>query len=428
MKKLIFAGLVILLAFALVTCGFTPNALGVDKEEIEYTNVVYSADGRSLTLYLDEGVPVTAAARALDREMAMLAHNLFEVVFMYDADGTAGGEKIARTSWVRGDAAGISGVERVGTTPAVGVNYAATSLTYGSGQTAAAVLFVGRRSDNTLLGMGRVFETNDGTGFVPGTIVSTTTRAVKFQIVALSAGASFDPAESSFKTANGETNNAFLSGQVPGTTGPSQYISVTDANTEIGTVNLSGTNFPVFTLDTTRAMNNAPTPIIHIAAEYEFLTTEDFVSGSPDPAYRMSAFLDSIIPHATAPSSEVSSPQFYSEGKLYFIDMPNEQFSIARIVTTERDTARVNVVRFKFDITGMTTSGYASFMFRSPVYAMTADPGASVPPTPALVWYLRPAYGSNIYDLDNGLRNYGGSILLGLGNLDYLQIVATSPK
>jgi len=108
MKKIAITGLVIFLAMFVVTCD---EGLPKGEAEVEYTDVVYSEDGSTITLYLDGiGVPKTQAQRAITRDLAKMAYDYFEVVFI--ADSTPSSLPVyARAQWELGQSAGISGVK-----------------------------------------------------------------------------------------------------------------------------------------------------------------------------------------------------------------------------------------------------------------------------------------------------------------------------
>jgi len=99
MKKILFAGILILIAVFAVTCDAGPAG----EAEIEYTDVVVSKDGSQITVYLDGvTVPVTKAERAMTRDLAMMSYDYLEVFFQ-NSNG------IARSAWELGQTAGISG-------------------------------------------------------------------------------------------------------------------------------------------------------------------------------------------------------------------------------------------------------------------------------------------------------------------------------
>ncbi|MCL2764627.1 MAG: hypothetical protein FWD40_05040 [Treponema sp.] len=165
MKKLIFAGLTVLFALSFATCDMAPIGAGAGEEIIGYTNVVYSEDGKSLTLYLEGGVPETKASRALNANNARKGHDFYEVVFVNAANG------VSRASWLRGQSAAITNITR-------GLDYGDVDghLT-GEG---SAIIFVGTNSGKTLLAVGTLTGTDTG-----GTVIAANTRTATFSVAAL---------------------------------------------------------------------------------------------------------------------------------------------------------------------------------------------------------------------------------------------------
>lgn len=400
MKKLILAGLAVLLALALVTCdGFT---FGQGDDNLGYTDVVYSRDGKSVTLYLDGvGVPETAAMRALSKPIAEVNHNQFEVVFAFDADGTgAGTPVVARASWVRGDAAAIKGVTR--SNAGAGVDYGNTSIssttTYG-----AAILFVGRRVENTLLALGRLTDVDNGAGPTGTTTITAATKAVTFTIVALDAGTELadttttpipPPTNSSFLTANGHA------------TASNTLANITAANTTFSNLVIAQIPFPIYYLSH---------PTREIAASYTIETS------STTTGYTITDFIPGIIAHTDLPSSDVIGVQYYKDGSAGYYDNPSLGFTKANIATTRGTT--INVTNFVFSVPATATPGVTAFNFQNPIIALTAAPSNSDATITAMKWFFRSAYGSNVMYLDEGKRGYGGAILLGIGDTDKIDII-----
>jgi len=180
--KVIFAAILVLLTLTFVTCddlltGIIPKDGGDDDDS--YTDVEYEIVGgkgnervKSVTLYLRPdsvdkdaepgpdtyGVKRSAEQRRIERalslEGARMSHDYFEAVFY--ATNTA----IARAAWEIGQPAGISGVPRNGGHNYTGVNPA--SATPGANPTAAsAIIFVGKKTGRTLLGVGYLTHIDD---------------------------------------------------------------------------------------------------------------------------------------------------------------------------------------------------------------------------------------------------------------------------
>jgi len=175
MKKQILAGIVVLLVMFVVTCDvFQP----VEGDKVEYTDVVYSDDGSTVTLYLDGvGVPVTKSQRAITRDLAKMAYDYFEVIFIARTDPVGTGPAtpiVARAQWELGQSAGISGVYR-GNVTSGGADYLwnwdAAAVSPAPNHVAQtdriALMFLGRKDDKTLLGIGRLAEVDHSATTAP---------------------------------------------------------------------------------------------------------------------------------------------------------------------------------------------------------------------------------------------------------------------
>jgi len=411
MKRLAFTGITVILVLFLAACGGemsgAPTSGGV-----EYTDVEYSADGKSITLYLDGvGVPVTAAQRALTRDLAVMSHDYFEVIFQ-------SGTTRARASWEIGQNAGIRGVER----SAPGVDYAAVS-----GAT-AAVIFVGRKSDMTLLGVGHVIHVNRSTG----TILGPTSRSVTFQVVAINtrvtAGGAGAPVGQPGDLS--DTNASFLTATgVPGSSGVANT-----ANTRASWTPLDGVQYPMFNLpkyDTVTAGNNT------INALYKFFgpwTTQTAAPSEGRPVGSIAMGSAILIDGGVAPivlTSQIMkrSPRFLSGGQTWYINSREDTATQVAITTTGLTdgalfpaTAGIPIV---FTIYPQSDGGIFSFTFQIPVYMLTKGAPTNGGPTYE-TWYIRPGYGTAQYNLDNGV-DAGGCVLMGVNvqSIDWLEIFTT---
>ena len=399
MKKTCFAGIAVLLALAIVSCDFT----AAPQQNNEPPSVQYSRDGTSITLRLDgEGGVDRNMSRALTDLLAKRGHDYFEVVF---TDGT----DIARASWEIGQPAGIRNVPRNGTD---GVDYSTADASASAASPVldgSAILFVGRKADKTLLAVGLLTATENFNGSPGGPVVSTATRTATFTVGALMAGTSFTATSSSFWTATAVTAPA-------------------DTTTTIDRAVCDGTPFPMY-----RIANGAAS----ILTSYTFDskgTLTDYLPG---------------IKLAGIPTNNVDIriPRFPRGGGFYtefetphalgtnatIMDISTPGTPVAYTATTALP-ASIGIV---FN-TSATIDGAISFAFDIPVYAITNDNSqAGVPEY--ITWHVKPGFGTNYYDLDNGNSpmgltaatdpdSYGGSILLGVGDnvtLDYLGIRTT---
>ena len=395
-RKLIFtaavAAVAAILSSFLLTCFPGPD----DYEEFvlpEFTDVEYSSDGSSVTIYLDGSAPARSS-RALNIELAKLGHDLFEVAFM-------SGSTVARAVWETGHAAGVSGVAR-------DVDYA---LPTGAN---AAILFVGKKSDRTLLAVGSLTSTRnmDGTPGVPATTITANTRSVTFTVAALKAGVSDDPYASSFTT-NART-----------------LTNVSAGNTLVMPVTIGEKDFPLFNLDP------GPSGTKPISAEYRF----EAASGSAIVPGLFNSYTGGIIRGGPMRVTQVSDYPSSIDAKFgYRIprypigDGETENWltsadsitgvpidvDILTPVTPANNNGPItsapafeNPAQFTFGSDAAHNKEAFAFSFEIPVYPLTNIDGRGG--TNEFSWYIRPGYDSYWLDLDDGLGN-GGSILIGTG-------------
>ena len=391
-RKLIFTAAAAILASFLLTCIPGPPD---DKEDFvlpEFTDVEYSRDGGLVTIYLDGSAPVRNS-RALSLENAKLGHDLFEVAFM-------SGSTIARAVWEKGHAAGVNGVAR-------GVDY--TSAV--SGGAGSAILFVGKKSDRTLLAVGRLTHVNNGAGNVETAVISAATRSVTFTVAALKTGVSDDPYASSF------TTNA----RTLGTVGA--------GNTYVMPVTIGEKDFPLFNLDP------IPTGTKTISASYQF----EVASGSAvvpnlfDSTYaggiirkgpmRVTQALD--YPSSTPAKFGWRVPRYpigdgesedWATSADSIIGIPIDVDTLTPVVPANNNSASitsafVNPAQFTFTSNAVHNKEAFAFSFQVPVYPLTNI--GRVSPND-FMWYIRPGYDSYWLDLDDGVGN-GGAILIGTG-------------
>ena len=402
MKKFV-SGLAILLALSLVTCEMAPlgGGSGGSEAELGYTDVVYSKDGRSLTLYLDGAtVPETGASRALTRDLALAGHDYFEVVFYHkEASGSA---QVARASWEIGERAGIKNVPRT----ISGITYSATGpaatvdTTANAGDGSFAVLFVGRKTDRTLLAIGKL--TTDP--------VQTTTTSVTFEIQALDAGLRF-PTSTAEDAAAYDT---FL------TSSDSAATNVSAANTVLkkATVNVgsSSLQFPAYVIPDNQSR----------AATYALRTAQDVTATPIAGITALASYLlgvrtpiiDTVAPNLSIMAKITIPPRFPVGGGLYKgFDTPYAEETRVNITGLSLGNGLPNPIAMSIVTADYTSAnkdgGVCSLTFSIPVYAITAMSQTGV--DPHIVWNVRPGFGTSAYDLDDGYRGTGGAILLAVG-------------
>jgi hypothetical protein len=382
-----FAAILILF---LSTCFPGPD----DYEEFvlpEFTDVEYSPDGGSVTIYLDGSAPVRNS-RAINLKWAQIGYDFFEVAFYHSTTGTV------RTVWETGHAAGVSGVAR-------GFDYASATVPAAPVGQGAAILFVGKRSDKTLLALGKLTSVSNG----PGTTVTADTKSVTFSVAAIDAGVRYkrdiiDPStpESSFFTAaNGNPN----------------YTTPNEGNTTTRRVRIGRQYFPAFRF----ARPAQATPIQNVDAAYTFKVYD------PGGTVTIDTFIDGILragpatfaTFSTSPSAP-PSPADYNLDPRYplgdggwestlWLPMLKDNSTGVTILNNQAGSQFVNPVRFQFATRYDQGGNVFAFSFQIPVYPLTnaGNPGT---------WYLRPGYDSYKYDLDDGEGGTGGAILIGTGD------------
>ena len=434
MKKLIFAGFAVLLALALVTCDMMPVPLNGEDEYV-FTNVVYSPDG-SLTLYLEGGVMESKTSRALSSELAQRGHDFYEVVFF---DGAS---FVARASWERGESAGIRNVRR-------DINYNGTTTA-----NAQAILFVGTRDDRTLLAVGLLTDSDGGNdpGFNAGThtdftdadehgltYISSTTTYVTFSIASLNGGAELvdpddivSPAQTTNPGTVSATTSTFLTSDDDlfpvdndTTTNPGNtiYSGVQRETTNIGIVTLNEQQFPIYKLDKDKEI--AATYTINFVNSIGTIlttTTSDYLAGIKLRDTRTASTIDRH-------NARIFRARFPSGGLNYYISP--EVTGDMDLTATYRNTYAATASGSTFTAVGPNFNNVIEFLIKTPNLDGVFSLGFEIPVfaitqinTPVGVdrsvnWVIRPGYGIESLNLDNGRRGSGGQILLGVGNLTF---------
>lgn len=259
MKKWIFAGLTLILAFAItmLACddGIAPNVGSGDKDDIKSYSLTLNITG-------DKEVPTiispNKSGRALTNALAQINHDYYEVVFYYDdtAGATHDNTYIARTSWARGEGAALS-VFRGST--AAGIDYGSVDYslsaetTTTAPDTGAAILLVGKKESGrfVLLAVGKLVgsENNDGSPVATPTVITSKTSKVTFDIVTLASAIHPDKAnldtKSSFYTTPDNTNGSFV---FPGTIDEATTAGNPGGGTNFVEQPFNNVNFPLFML------------------------------------------------------------------------------------------------------------------------------------------------------------------------------------
>lgn len=324
------------------------------------------------TVYLEPenviGINTNANTRAMSKEIAVMWHEFFEVVFKYN-DGSTDGI-VARASWEKGNPTGVSGLYRGN-----GIDYsAAISPAPNSG---SAVLFVGTKNDRTLLGVGRLIDVRDRNGNSTGTIINNNSVSVTFEVSALKAGVNYDKTLSSFITNSG--GNAVLPGN---TTLVNNIIYVQNKY------------FPLFKLTSTV-----------INATYEF-----YIDGGSWSTFKNAIILadnNGAKCGKRIPRYHIGNGQ-YQFGSHLLVDE-----NTIESITNNLSAGDIfeNPVEFSFNTANTEDGSVFALVFEIPVYPLSGVGNSGK-------WYIRPSHGSYLFDLDDGIGGVGGAVFIGTGNVE----------
>jgi len=379
-KRLVFYGfLSVFISFYFSNCFDPPE--NIDKPS--YTNVEYSEDGKSLTIYLDGSAPVPAN-RALSQKLAILGHNFFEVTFLYKSNTQ---NIIARAEWELGEPAGVSGVYRTaspGTVYYDGTKTNPVNVNLLDPDTGLAVLFVGRKSDKTLLAVGTLSKI-DETNINPSgeNRITSSTKKVTFAVNAFEAGVDKVSSESSFQ----------IQGTNQGT---------------LKEIDFSGQSFPYFSLD--KPHTGTPTTYTATYTVGVHSKTEPYDSFSfyaPAIILRAAATCDDIDPHYTLPSFGPQHSKYdYGKFKALSITSPTavgSPFSgtVNFSITTSGENKKICALIFEIPVCAVSTSG---------------DSSGTLP----VNWWIRPGYNEYYRELDSGNseKENGGAVLIVVGDIE----------
>jgi len=352
-----------------------------DPDGVTYTDVVYSSDG-TVTIYLDGTVPVSnRQSRALHRDLAIAGHDYFEVAFLYRVDDNPANDIIARASWELMKDAHVSGVYGKGKDQG-SINYQAVARPGTDGQ-GAAILFVGKKTDKTILGFGRLTRV-DG---VLGTTITANTKTVTFNVAALDCGVGY----ASYGVQPGEQSTSFFTDF--NSKGNLNYTNTTERDTYV----ISGKSFDMFKLlegDVT-------------TAEYHFRTNGAAIGD----------YLDGVIV-AGSGAYEKKQPRYPSaNGQFQYFSVRQDRNTVITPLNNSANSAFENPIRVTFDTTTGTPKGSVfAFVFQVPVSPLSLSAGAGI-------WYIRASYDSFWLDLDHNIasgepKTAGGAVLIGTGEID----------
>ena len=436
-RKAALAALLVLLTLPLVTCedflmGFNPK-----EDEIVYTDWEYivNPDGTGqMTVYLDGSKPVAytkSQQRALNLKLADMSHDYFEAVFV-------NGTTVARAAWELGYDAGIRGVPRgvVGT----GINY--KDVVPAAAGDPAAVIFVGKKTGKTLLGVGHIIEVNKS----PSTILLSTSTSVTFGVYALTTEIAIDDdngqavAGSSFWTATTSTTHTEPV-LPPGTPADGLWAGATAATTLGSNTTLKGgRSFPIFRLPVPPTAGKTNVEAKYIIKGLELNATPDNppYNAVPKPSLGASIFIYQSLEVLKRWPAYIVQGQTYDATEAVVDTFTDVSPAAITHATLKGNQVAANAspldpyppatpVPFEttFDIifTQVPESdGIFSWTFQCPVFAITSANSTNGAPNYEK-WYIRPGFGPYQYVLDDGL-SAGGAVLMGtnITDLDWLEI------
>jgi len=369
---------------------------------------VTNVDGTSrITLYLDGiMVPVTPrqqrVQRAMNPEIMSRSHDYFEAVFV-SGDGA-----VARASWEIGNQAGIKGIKR-------GIDYGSVYPTTAG----ASVLFVGRKASSgsgTLLDIGHLIEVrekdtpllDEGSPARNSTVITANTTSVTFAVYPLTTRVGFTGTDTvygtddtaTFRTATGDTAN---------------YSTVSAGNTKGGTVNISGGNFPVYTLPD---ITGATLPRT-VSASYRFGGLAGATGTAPSvnkPDLATSArILVTTSDNPVGLEILKIQPKFILNGVTYSaIGAVFDQGTAVTTTSNQTHLAAFDPVMTMTFKQNTNSAGIFAITFQVPVCAITNEYATNGGPN-YVKWYIRPAHGQSLYLLDNGTDMGGGMVMLRTG-------------
>jgi hypothetical protein len=410
MKKIMFAGIVIFLVMFAVTCdSFQPYDPTDDDAILYYTDVEYvdMDEGSQITVYLDgtKPVPVTKksqramAERAMTKNLAKMAYDYLEVIFV--SNGT-----VARAYWELGQSAGISGVNR---------NDGENDYAWVSGDVdGVALIFVGKKSDKTLLGVGQILQVdrlpkvvtpytwnaqglpNTVGGDPYDAVIVEKTQSVTFWVEAVKTGLLIKT-ESTAGSTDIEQKVSFDS-----------FTSTTTASIRLNATRsaLGNQYYPMYPLPVPKRDTVFPNDWLTYTANYEF--------GGAAKTFDKEIILetDGVV------AVEKRFPRYMDGGR--YREPQNKVDIDTEVEIVGTISAYTNIIPLLFRPLGY---GIFSFYIEIPVYMLTDDKGTNGGELEPIHWKIRTGLGSELYSMDDGLSN-GGCVLIGIGvsALDWLEI------
>jgi len=242
----------------------------------------------------------------------------------------------------------------------------------------SAVLFVGNKSDKTLLAVGTLSHVDNNLVTRTTALITNSTKSITFKVDALHAAVNEDPENSSFIT------NALR---------PSSIIPHWE-DTAITLFTVCEREFPLFAIV-------RGSQALH--AQYSLA----FESGAAFDDYHNAIIVaaagaaDKREPRYSTPDGNIRKASNSFLDDVTVITMPNHD-------ADDIGHPLKNPINFSFNTMDTKEGSIFSLVFEIPVFALSSqeDP---------IQWHIRPGYGTNLYDLDDGTGAAGGAILCGNG-------------
>ena len=329
----------------------------------------YTEDGR---LMVD--LTIGGADRALIPELARAGADFFEVTF-YDVVGL----RYYRAAW---------DFTRTGRIRVPVGDYASTTTAV------RAILFAGRQSDRTLLAVGLITASNGGSGNAD---ITPSTNQVTFTLSAL------------------ETSVAAATTSTFKIVGPDPYAT---ADVVAGT-------FPTARI----GLSQYPVPIFRVpknetGVEAEFvITTTGVAFTNYAPGIRG-------LPTWTATTATLPRAIFTSGVSATNGDLPVRPLLISAGAITSPPPSGGAVAsdgKIEFEFNTPDDDGLSRIALALPVVAISNDAAGGGVHSNPITWYIRGGLENNLLDEGAAARSVGGAILLGIGNINIIDIVVSGP-
>jgi len=415
MKKNIFSILILTLFTAFFALLFTTceDKASAEEEEDYAVDVIYSDDWRYVSIYLEgQDAPISVtmnknnrgSARAMTPDTARRGFDYFEVFFYYK--GT-----VKRAAWEIGKKASIMDVYRGST---AGIDYSVTSLNKISGGSnpgnsggkpisepasdtaGASILFAGRKTDKTLLAVGKLVSVNEDEPVANpqerSTFINNGTVFVTFELSAITGNTSAVIEKSSFLT------------DITGKGKPAPD------NTKVISVRIGEKYFPLYLL---------PGGKPKIDAQYTLGIDGDWADFAGGVLVMREGEAEKRTARYPAGSGKYWYP-IYAEDLTTVVTMTNNQTARQKKGSSYEGKELENPVTFAIDTVKTLNpkkpedNGIFTFSFSIPVCALSFN----IPKNEDDCWYIRPAYASYYYNIDNGVttgefsdKNIGGAVL-----------------